>query len=36
VYQGGEQQYPYPLPSQYEQYEQPQAQYPEQMPPMQN
>jgi hypothetical protein len=29
------QQYQYPDPSNYEEYEQPQAQYPEQMPPMQ-
>ena len=30
----GERQYQYPVPETYDQYEQPQAQYPEQMPPM--
>ena len=35
TYQEGGQKYPYPTPEVYDQYEQPQAQYPEQMPPMQ-
>jgi len=34
VYQEGGQQYQYPASEAYDQYEQPQAQYPEQMPPM--
>ena len=34
VYREGGQQYQYPSPEPYDQYEQPQAQYPEQMPPM--
>ncbi len=35
AYQEGGQQYQYPAPEEYDQYEQPQAQYPEQLPPMQ-
>jgi hypothetical protein len=34
AYQEGGKQYQYPSPAVYDQYEQPQAQYPEQMPPM--